>query len=87
MCKFSAEGKYSGDRQGEERKYGQLAGVAADSSHSPCGPQSGPSRWSESVLETRLIPVLCQQWAPHFLFCTKLQNPTQDRRPKGLCIL
>lgn len=41
MCKFSAEGKYSGDRQGDERKYGQLAGVAADSSHSPCGPQRG----------------------------------------------
>lgn len=66
MSEFSAEGKYSGDRQdsgdrqGDKRKCGQRGGVAAGRSHSPHGPQRGPSRWSASVLLTRLIPVLCQ---------------------------
>ena len=50
MSKFSAEGKYSGDRQGDKGKYGQRVGVAAGSSHNPRGPHSGHSGWSESVL-------------------------------------
>lgn len=37
MSKFSADGKYSGDRQGDKRKHGQLVGVAAGSCHSPRG--------------------------------------------------
>ena len=37
MSKFSADGKYSGVRQGDKRKHGQLVGVAAGSCHSPRG--------------------------------------------------
>lgn len=51
MSKFSADGKYSGDRQGDKRKHGQLVGVAAGSCHSPCGP------WKWAFWVERVSPI------------------------------
>ena len=89
MPKFSAEENYSEDSQGGKGKYGQLVGLALGNPHSL---YCGAWKWVLWVEQVRVYKPVWQlfcanHWALHSLFSIRFWNPTQDWRPKGLCIL